>query len=111
MNDISKDDTNTIISCIKSFSSGLLIGHGTNEIVRGMSANEVKRSLRVNLASFKKEVEKLSKKYKKAFEKAQKKDATLIKESVEEIKLNIYESCHAGEITEAERDILLGIVE
>ena len=34
-----------------------------------------------------------------------------VKESVEDIKLNIYESCHAGEITEEERDILLGIVE
>ena len=38
-------------------------------------------------------------------------DTDDVKESVEDIKLNIYESCHAGEITEEERDILLDIVE
>lgn len=39
-------------------------------------------------------------------------DVTIVhKESVEEIKLNIYESCHSGEITEEERDNLLNIID
>ena len=49
---------------------------------------------------------KLNASLKKDLEKAEKS----VKESVSEIRLDIFESCHNGEITEEERDTLLKLI-
>ena len=103
--DNSTDDKNDMYLFVAAVGAGVT-GTSNSITTSDDARREISRVVRVS----RKRLDKLKKMCESEKFNDKKDDSKLVKEFVDDIKLEIYESCYYGEISEEERDTLLNLI-